>query len=144
MSIPVWIWPVEYPVQITIKLTAIQIDLGGGVIKTVQHEIPFTNYDGTGQSQSRKGTMSFTFPITRKNFEGDEKFKEVMRFLLARKFAGDESFYFYNPAEKNPPDPTGDSLVGRYLVKHLEDISATMTKLRLYDFSNLTFTEDRS
>ena len=145
MSTPVWTWPVEYPVKIRAKVDENQIDLGGGIVKTVQHEVPFTNYDGTGQStDDRKETLIFTVRVTRKNYSGDGKFKEIMRFLLARKRAGNESFYFYNPSEKLTPDSSGSDTTGRYLVKHLGEIEAALTRLTLYDFADLVFTEDRS
>ena len=144
MSIPVWIWPVEYPVKVSLKIDESQIDLGGGIVKTIQHELAFENADGTGQIRSRKGTFVFTVQVTRKNFHGDEKFKAIMRFLQARKWNGNESFYFYNPAEQLVPDPSGQTANGRYLVKHLEELSASLTKLTLWDFADLVFTEDRS
>jgi len=145
MSIPVWTWTVEYPVKIDVNVNETQIDLGGGIVKTVQHEVPFTNYDGTGQSSDeRKETFTFTVRVTRRNYSGDEQFKEIFRFLMARKRAGNESFYFYNPSEKLTPDETGVDTTGRYLVKHLGSISATLSKLTLYDFVDLVFTEDRS
>jgi len=144
MSIPVWPFPVEYPVDLDVQIEESILYLGAGSIKTAQHEIPFTNSDGTGTVRSRKGSFIFTFPITRKNYQGDEKFKEYFNFLMARKEAANESFYFYNPAEKLTPDLTGETTLGRYLVKFLGNPRATLRKLMLFDFATLTFTEVKS
>lgn len=144
MSIPVWIWTIEYPVGLDFQIEENIITLGKGFIKTVQHEVPFTNADGTGQVRSRKGSFVFTYPLTRKNYQGDEKFKEIFNFLMARKEACNESFYFYNPAEQLTPDPTGETVTGRYLVKFLGSPKAVLTKLMLFDFADLEFTEVRS
>lgn len=144
MSIPVWIWPVEYPVKLRLVLTENVHDLGGGDFKTIQHETPFTGYDGTGQSVSRKGRFVFPVRVTRKNYAGDEKFKDIMRFLQARKYAKNESFYFYNPAEYLTPDPTGVVTTGRYLVKFLGNLEATWVRLTLWDFADLVFKEVRA
>jgi len=142
MSIPVWTWTVEYPVRIRPKITEEIHDLGSGHIKTVQHELEFTGYDGTGQSRDdRKGILLFTVQVTRRNYSGDEQFKEIMRFLIARKEAGNESFYFYLPSEKLTADPTGADTTGRYLVKCLDEWETILTKLTLWDFANLTFQE---
>jgi hypothetical protein len=145
MSLEVWTWKVEYPVKLKPTLSENIHRLAPGHIKTVQHEIPFTGYDGTGQSRDdRKGAFSFGVRVTRANYEGDEKFKEIFRFLMARKEGGNESFYWYNPAENLAGDPTGVSTVGRYLVKCIDAPEAVWTKLTLWDFANLTFEEVRS
>lgn len=142
MSIPVWIWTSEYPVTVRHEIRENILDDGSDTPKTVQHEVPFTGYDGTGQSRTdRKGRLIFSFPATRRNYAGDEQFKTIFRFLVARKEAGNESFYFYNPAEYLTPDPTGVVTTGRYLVKSLDSLVAVWTKLTLWDFANLTFRE---
>ena len=144
MSIPVWTWPVEYTLVIDPKIEESILYLGGRSIKTVQHETPFTNSDGTGVVRSRKGSFEFTVRVTRKNYEGDEKFKEIFGFLMARKEAANESFYFYNPAEKLTPDPTGAATLGRYLVKFLGSPRVMLTKLMVFDFADLVFKEVQS
>lgn len=144
MSVPVWIWRGNYPGSGSINYEENQIDLGGGIVKTVLHEVPFVNYDLTGQSRSRMGTAQFKVLLNTRNYSGDAEFVAIMRFLQARKEAGNESFYYYNPAENLAGDATGVSQVGRYKVKHLGNIGWTLKHLWLHDFVELTFTEDRS
>lgn len=144
MSIPVWIWAIEYPVKLKPRLEEEIHDLGDGFFRTVQHAVPFTNSDGTGVVRSRKALFDFIVRVTRKNYQGDEKFKEIFRFLMARKENGNESFYFYNPGEQLTPDPAGEITNGRYLVKCLESPEAVLVKLTLWDFADLTFTEVRT
>ena len=145
MSTPVWIWRGNYPGGAEINYEENQIDLGGGVVKTVQHEVAFTAYDLTGQSRSRKGTASFPVVLNNRDFTALE-FVAIMRFLMARKEAGNESFYYYNPTENSDPgyDDSAEDTVGRYLVKHLGKLSWTINALLLHNVTRLVFTEDRS
>jgi len=144
MTTPVWTWKGNYPGGGAIEYEENQIDLGGGSVKTALHEVPFVNYDLTGRSRSRTGTAKFKVLLNTRNYSGDAEFIAILRFLQARKEAGNEAFYYYNPAENLAGDPTGVSLVGRYKVKHLGSLSWVLKHLWLHDFAELVFTEDRS
>jgi len=144
MSVPVWIWSGNYPGGGEIVYQENQIHLGGGITKTVTHEIPFTNYDLTGQSRSRKGTARFKIKLNTRDYAGGAEFIAILRFLQARKEANNEAFYYYNPAENLSGDATGVSLVGRYKVKFLGNIGWVLKDAWLHDFIELIFTEDRS
>jgi len=145
MSVPVWIWQGNYPGGAAIDYEENQVDLGGGIVKTALHEVAFTGYDLTGRSRSRMGTASFRVVLRARDFTSLE-FVAIMRFLTARKEAGNESFYYYNPAENTDPgfDDSAEDLVGRYKVKHLGKLSWVINSLLLHDIAELVFTEDRS
>ena len=144
MSIPVWTFKTHYPMDVTLEYEEEWIHCGPGIDKSVQHEIAFVNYDLTGQSISRIGTAVFRVKCNTRNYSGTFEFKSILQFLQARKLAGNESFYFYNPVELATPDPTGASAVGRYLVKFVSSLGWTLKMASLNDFVTLTFKEDRS
>ena len=145
MSVPKWIWQGNYPGGAGIKYEENQVDLGGGITKTALHVVACTGYDLTGRSRSRMGTASFRVVLNYRDFTATE-FVAIMRFLTARKEAGNESFYYWNPAENTDPgyDDSADDEVGRYLVKHLGNLSWTINALLLHNIAELIFTEDRS
>lgn len=136
----VWKWTISYEVQHTIEYDEVVIPMRAGHERIIQKGIPHSRADGTGSVSSQYGRFVFRFPVNRANFEGDQKFKEMLSFIHARK-AGDPFFYFYNPTEKHPPDLTGADTTGRYLVRFGSSISYTLRTLKVYGFGTIELFE---
>ena len=141
MATPVWTFSTSYPFNRVRHVDRVRVNLGVGFDKTVIKTPAVARADGTGSVSSYRGQNVFSITVLRKNFNGDEQFKDILQFLQARLDAGDEAFFFYYPDELVVPDPTGVNATGRYLVKFLGDFQDVLTNLPRHDIVGLVFEE---
>lgn len=141
MATPVWTFPTSYPFTRVRSVDRVRVNMGRGFDKTVIKTPLATRADGTGSVGSYRGQNVFSITVLRKNFNGDEQFKDILQFLQARVDAGDEAFFFYYPDELVVPDPTGANPTGRYLVKFLGDIQDVLINLTRHNVIGLVFEE---
>lgn len=139
MPTPVWIWRCSAPAEHEIEFSETQVSCGPGYERTVMSETAHYRADGSGQLASHYGRHVFTVPMRTQDYTAGD-FAAIWRFLIARKNAGNEAFYFYNYPERSTPDATGVDTAGRYLVRHFETIKGTIIGRQYYDLA-LVFRE---
>lgn len=99
----------------------------GAVLSNDSEESAFAHANGTKGVTSYKGTNQFTISFNHA-MKGAGKLADLIwTFFLERLDNYNEPFYFYNPTECDPPDPTGVETRGRYLVK-LKDPNQALTR----------------
>jgi len=158
MSVPVFTWEYDYGERITRKYDKTVIELAPGCRKVVSRDIAQTRADGTGSISSYGGQNVFTIRIGKANYDGDQKFRNILDFLQAREDDG-LPFYFYNLIENKVPstwtgdtasgptaDPAGNlctNTTGRYLVRIFGEISWVLEQKALIGI-DVTFEESFS
>ena len=80
-------------------------------------ETSFSRSDGAKLVQSYKGLNNFVIGYDSAKKGTDQLADNLWTFFLTRLDNHNEPFYFYNPTECDPPDPTGQEARGRYYVK---------------------------
>lgn len=99
----------------------------GYSITDTSRETAFSRADGVKNISSYKGLNIFKIGFTHAA-TGTEKLADLLfDFFQDRLDNVNEPFYFYNPTEKNPPDPTGEEARGRYLVR-MKDPNQALTR----------------
>lgn len=111
------------PVRHSLRMANVVVDLGDGYEIRANKNQAYARADGLGGTTNPyKGRNRFAIsldPIAYANSDPTQPVNQLWAFYQAR-FAGFESFYFYNPAERTPPDATGVDIIGRYLVRFEE------------------------
>jgi hypothetical protein len=80
-------------------------------------EVQLERADGTKSITLYSGTNYFTIKFNKATSGVGRLADQLWSFFRARLDAINEPFYFYNPTECFPPDPTGVETRGRYLVQ---------------------------
>jgi hypothetical protein len=125
----------------------IQNDYGDGYFQLMTMEAAYSRADGMGAVASHKGLNWFTINYHSALSGSGNLAYNVWAFFLARLDANNESFYFYNPKEKDPPDATGVDTTGRYLVRLANPndvLSWELFKYCLYSMTGFDLVEERA
>lgn len=101
--------------------------VGNDVIQNDDAEDPFSRADGAKGISVYKGINNFVVQFNHAFSSLERLADELWEFFLERLDNINEPFYFYNPTEKDPPDPTGVETRGRYLVK-LRDPNSALSR----------------
>ena len=106
-------------VKRSLKLSNVIIDFGDGYEQRANKNQAYSRANGRGGVTSYKGRNRFTITLdhlAHVNADDTKEANKLWKFYQDR-LGGWEAFYFYNPAETNPPDATGANTTGRYLVR---------------------------
>jgi len=123
------------PVKHRIMYSNVIADFGDGYEQRANKNQAYSRADGQGTVTSHKGRHAFTIAmdhLAHVNADPNEQANKLFAFYIARS-GGMESFYFYNPAERDTPDLSGVATVGRYLVRFAEqELEREQFRLKLF------------
>lgn len=112
----------EHPLRHSITYDTLIISFGDGFEQRSNKNQARTRADGKGGITSYKGRNHFTLTfdnLAHINGDATAQANKLWDFYQARQ-GGYESFYFYNPVERDPPDSSAIDSTGRYLVRFEE------------------------
>jgi hypothetical protein len=118
MPIPVLVCDPSMGIQHRLVREMVQNTFGDGYVEiNDDQEEPVLRSDGTKNLSNYRGLNHFTIRYDGA-LKGVGNLSDILwEFFLARLDNLNEPFYFYNPTEYFPPDPTGTEPTGRYYVK---------------------------
>jgi len=126
MGALVWTYTSDYPLEISIEEDEQVFTPEAGYDVFLSRTTEHYGEDGTGNETSWAGRFVIKLRLARKDYA-------AVRWLKARKDA-DEAFFFYLPHVTPTPDPTGNTVAGRILVKVFGPIESTLTHLNQFAF----------
>ena len=115
-----------YPHKHTLTRNFIEHEMGDGYSQTIAQDSPRFHADGSRSVRHHTGVhhffLTFNQELDNTGVFGaaggtERRANALWNFFRARLEADNEPFYYYNPEETLTIDPTGTSLVGRYLVR---------------------------
>lgn len=147
MPIPVFTFVPSYPLSHQLVHEFINNDFGDGYFQLISSEAAYTRSGGTGVVASYRGINKFTIQFPKALKGSGQLADNLWLFFRDRLDNMNEPFYFYNPSEKNPPDPTGADPIGRYLVR-LADPNEAMTReffaYCVFSYTGISLVEERA
>lgn len=147
MPIPVFTFTPVYPVDHQLVHEFITNDYGDGFFQLISAEAAYTRSGGTGTVASYRGLNKFTIQFSKAQVGAGKLANELWLFFRDRCDNMNEPFYFYNPSERIPPDPTGADPIGRYLVRLAEPNEAMMRSFFnfcMYSYTGIALIEERA
>lgn len=122
------VWPIRLSPNLGIRkrFSNLVVSFGDGYEQRGSKSQSWTHPDGQGGVTANKGMWEFSITmsaIEQANGDATKEVNVLWQFVIAR--AGNyEAFYFYNPIERDPPDLTGATTTGRYLVRFGEEVTS--------------------
>ena len=145
MTTPVFTLTPSFTVSHTMRREFLSNRYSDGYLHQGTAETALSRADGVKGVSSYKGLNVFTIALKNAQGYADGTAERLWDFLAERLENYNEPFYFYNPTECFPPDPTGAETRGRYLVKIQKPetaLSRDMARWQLHNFG-ISFEECR-